>query len=254
MRDYLSYSGFRIWSECPWKYKLNYVEEIGGFTGNEFTAFGSAVHNTCENVLLEKITTKQAGLHFQQQFKKELEELDFEHDPKLALNMYIQGKRLAPLAVPALKEYFGECEIVSVEEDLYESIEGHDLKFKGFVDVVVKTPDGKHHVIDWKTCSWGWDARKKSDKLTTYQLTLYKYFYAKKHNIDPSMIETHFALLKRTANKNIVELFRVTSGKIKMNNAFKSFEKALYNIKSKMFVKNRLSCNGCEFYRTDHCP
>ena len=68
------------------------------------------------------------------------------------------------------------------------------------------------------------------------------------------MIETHFALLKRTANKNIVELFRVTSGKIKMNNAFKSFEKALYNIKSKMFVKNRLSCNGCEFYRTDHCP
>ena len=29
----------------------------------------------------------------------------------------------------------------------------------------------KYH-IDWKTCSWGWDSRKKSDKMIT-TLTLY---------------------------------------------------------------------------------
>ena len=32
--------------------------------------------------------------------------------------------------------------------------------FKGFIDLVVKTPDGKYHIIDWKTCSWGWDAQR----------------------------------------------------------------------------------------------
>ena len=75
------------------------------------------------------------------------------------------------------------------------------LVFKGYIDLVIKTTDGKYHVIDWKTCSWGWDREKKNSKLITYQLTLYKKFFCQKHNIDPSLVETHFALLKRTAKR-----------------------------------------------------
>ncbi len=56
--------------------------------------------------------------------------------------------------------------------------------FKGFIDLVIKTPDGKYHVIDWKTCSWGWDMKKKTDKMMAYQLSFYKNYFAKKHNID----------------------------------------------------------------------
>ena len=54
--------------------------------------------------------------------------------------------------------------------------------------------------------------------MMTYQLTFYKHFWAKKHKVDPKKIETYFALLKRTATKNRVEIFRVTSGpkKLKM--------------------------------------
>jgi hypothetical protein len=47
--------------------------------------------------------------------------------------------------------------------------------------------------------------------MITYQLTFYKYFYAQKHGIDQKNIETHFALLKRIAKKDQVEIFRVTS-------------------------------------------
>ena len=72
------------------------------------------------------------------------------------------------------------------------------------------TADSVVHIFDWKTCSWGWDARRKADKMTTYQLTLYKHFYVQKMGLDPAEVETHFALLKRTANKNRVEFFRVT--------------------------------------------
>ena len=54
--------------------------------------------------------------------------------------------------------------------------------------------------------------KKRSDKLVTYQLTLYKNFYSLKYNIDMENIETHFALMKRTSKKNRVEIFRVTSG------------------------------------------
>jgi len=92
--------------------------------------------------------------------------------------------------------------------------------------------------------------------MTTYQLTLYKYYFAKKHNIELSNIETHFALLKRTAKKNKVEIFRVTSGKKKTENAINLLRKAIYNIKHENRIKNRLSCTqgyGCEFYKTEYC-
>ena len=74
-----------------------------------------------------------------------------------------------------------------------------------------------------------------------------------KYDIDPTNIETHFALLKRTAKKNNVEFFRVTSGKKRMKNALKALEKSLYYINRKFSIKNRLSCKYCEFYKTEHC-
>jgi len=89
--------------------------------------------------------------------------------------------------------------------------------------------------------------------MTTYQLTFYKYYFAKKHNIDINDVETHFALLKRTAKKDHVEIFRVTSGPRKTENALNLMAKALYNIGKKRFIKNRLSCNRCEFYKTSYC-
>ena len=68
------------------------------------------------------------------------------------------------------------------------------------------------------------------------------------------MVETHFALLKRTAKKDNVEIFRVTSGPRKTNNATDLLRKALLSIQNKMFIKNRLSCRGCEFKNTKLCP
>ena len=175
--------------------------------------------------------------------------------------MRTAGKTIAPLVIPALHEYFPMgFEILATEENLMVPIKEFtesEYDFKGFIDLVVKTEDGQYHIIDWKTCSWGWDARKRAEKMTTYQLTLYKKYYAQKHDIDPVNIETHFALLKRTAKSNHVELFRVTSGNKKTSNALKLLTKALTNIDNKNYVKNKLSCQGrygpCEFYNTEHC-
>ena len=68
--------------------------------------------------------------------------------------------------------------------------------------------------------------------------------------------ETHFALLKRTAKKNIVEIFNVTSGEKRIQNALQLLDRAVKTIKSKTHVKNKLSCTagyGCEFYKTKYC-
>ena len=183
---------------------------------------------------------------------------DHEINKKLVLDMVGQGKRIIPEIEDALNEYFEEYEVLAVEMPLMEDIvDEEDYKFKGFIDAVVTTPDGKVHIFDWKTCSWGWNAKKRSEPMVTYQLTLYKNYFCQKMGIDPANVETHFALLKRTAKNNPVEFFRVTSGPRKTENALKLLSTALYNIKNKRYIKNRLSCTGgfgCKFFNTEHCP
>ena len=256
--SHISFSALKNWNQCPYYYKITYVDKIKGFVGNHYTAFGTALHEVCEKHAEDN---NLQGLEdiFEQAFLRELKELpeDVRKEIKLkdVQQMREQGKRLALVAIPALKSHFGNFEVVSTEEDIYESIENfEDYNFKGFIDLVIKTEDGKVHIIDWKTCSWGWNSQKKSDPMTTYQLTYYKHFYNQKHDIPLDNIETHFALLKRTAKKDLVEIFRVTSGKRKMSNAMELLEKALYNIQSGKFIKNKLACSKCEFNNTEHCP
>ena len=252
---HISYSELKDWKFCPFYHKLTRVDKIEGFTGNEYTAFGSAIHSVCEKKLLNEEISDD---FFVQEFKKNIAELDDSIDNKTIHQMMKQGNNIIPEIDDALNEYFEEYEVLAVEMPLMEDIEGHDdYKFKGFIDAIVATPDGKVHIFDWKTCSWGWDSKKKSDKMITYQLTLYKKYFCQKMNVDPNNVETHFALLKRTAKKNHVEFFRVTSGPRKTENALKLLETALYNIKNQRYIKNKLSCTsgyGCKFYGTEHCP
>jgi len=254
---HISYSELKDWKFCAFYHKLTRVDKIDGFKGNEYTAFGTAMHTVCEKKLLEEEISSD---FFVKELKKNIAELDEELDinKKLVSQMMGQGKMIIPEISDALKDYFEEYEVMAVEMPLMEPIEGEEsYNFKGYIDAVVATPDGKVHIFDWKTCSWGWDARRKNDKMTTYQLTLYKHFFAQRLNIDPADIETHFALLKRTAKKNRVEFFRVTSGTKKTENALKLLHTALYNIKNERYIKNRLSCTGgygCKFYKTEHCP
>lgn len=257
MRSHISFSEMKIWDECPYKHKLVYKDKIKQFLGNEYTAFGTAIHHVCEQAVVNDKVDMHAEFNI-----KFLEELKLLTEKKVELkkdlvsDMRVQGKNLLKYILPALKTNFSNFEVVSVEEELFLPMNDTNIKFKGFIDLVIKTDDGKYHVIDWKTCSWGWDSKKKADRIISYQITLYKKFFALKHNIDPKNIETHFALLKRTAKSNNVEIFRVTSGPKKTDNAFNLLNKAVYNISRNNHVKNRLSCTsgyGCEFYKTVHC-
>ena len=255
---HISYSELKDWVHCAFYHKLTRIDGIDGFKGNAYTAFGTAMHSVCEKKLLNEGGDHEQ--HFIDTFADCISDLDdgIEVDNRLVADMVGQGKRIIPEIEEALNEYFEEYEVLAVEMPLYEPIEGEeDYKFKGYIDAIVATPDGKVHIFDWKTCSWGWDSRKKSDKMVTYQLTLYKHFFAQRMKVDPKDIETHFALLKRTAKKSRVEFFRVTSGEQKTKNALKTLNMALYNIKKKRYIKNKLSCTagyGCKFYRTEHCP
>ena len=250
---HISYSELKDWTYCAFYHKLTRIDKIGGFKGNLFTAFGTAIHDVCEKKLSQEDVNDE---YFIQQFEKCVDKLDddIEIDEDLATKMMDQGKAILPEIEDALNDYFGKYELFAAEMPLYETMSGEDYRFKGFIDAIVVTPDKKVHIFDWKTCGWGWDARRRADKMTTYQLTLYKHFFCLKFDIDPADVETHFALLKRTSKGDKVEFFRVTSGPKKTQNVLKLLNKALYNIKNKRYIKNRLSCARCDFRHTVHCP
>ncbi len=255
--SHISFSELKVWNDCAFKHKLQYIDKVKVFTSTEYTCFGIAIHETCEKSLLKEIREDQHDEYFETKFKEELKTLQnqMETNQVLVLDMVAQGKAILSELYKSIKDYLGEYEVVSTEEPLFERIQklNFEYTFKGFVDLILKTPDGKYHIIDFKTCSWGWDQKKKSDPMITYQLTYYKNFYGQKYNIDPKMIETHFALMKRTVKKNRIEFFRVSSGTKKTENANILLTKAIIAIKNNKYIKNRLSCKGCEFYKTDLC-
>lgn len=253
----ISFSELKNWKECPYRHKLIHIDKLPYFEGNEFTAFGTAIHAVCEVAIPDP--TKNAIEIFEVNFLSELKTLKEQGkvlDEKLVTDMRSQAKPICEQVLPAVKEHFGNFEVVSVEEEILEPIEefdSHGRRFKGFIDMVIKTPDDKIHIIDWKTCSWGWDMKKKTDPMTNYQLTYYKNYYSKKHNVGPKNIETYFVLLKRTAKKDNVEVVRVTSGPKKTENSLKLLENAVINIEKGLHIKNRLNCKYCKFYKTEHC-
>jgi len=254
-KTHVSFSEIKTWDECTWKHKLDYIDRIKVFKGNEYTAFGKAVHTVGEILVYDD--DEKAEDIFEAQFLNELQMLK-EEDKTIIFNsslindMRKQGAQLAPQLIPGLEEYFDSYEVAATEEELMVPIDNSEYKFKGFIDLVVKKDD-EYHILDWKTCSWGWNSKKKTDRILSYQLTLYKHFYAKKYGIDPSKIKTYFALLKRTAKNNQVEIFEIKCGPKKIDNALKLINKMLYNVERQNFIKNKLSCKYCPYDGTKHC-
>ena len=70
---HISYSEIKNWSVCPFYHKLTYIDKIKIFKGNEHTAFGNAVHDTCENMLLNE--QLEAADYFMTRYKEVLKKL-----------------------------------------------------------------------------------------------------------------------------------------------------------------------------------
>lgn len=257
--EYLSFSGIKDWDFCPHYYKLTRIDKVYKFNGNMHTAFGSAVHSALETLVSERnnkdreyaieISKKQ----FLTAFNNDVERLNLDPESKDIKSMYSQADILLGGVLDFMKNRFGNYEVVAIEEELNEGIDSEkygDIKYKGYIDLVIRTKDGKIHIIDWKTCSWGWPWKKKSDPMTSYQLTYYKNFFAKKYGFDLKKVETCFILLKRTAKKDNIEVVRISSGEKKTENALKLLDTAIYNIDRGNHIKKKTSCHNCDLWKT----
>ena len=245
-----------------------HVDKIDVFEPSPFLDFGTAVHEGCETLLetntvdSEKLLTNIRNAWQTNGFDNpdwvEKQPGWYKYHPveewcTWASNMWAD--------VPDfLDRTFSGWEVVKAEEELYEEIENHDVKFKGFIDAVIKVPKkrgagSEYWILDWKTSnSYGWRREKKQDILMTAQLILYKHFWSKKHNVPLNDIRCGFILLKRGGKPgNMCELVRVSAGPKTMDKALKIMRSMIKMVKKKFNLKNRNSCTYCPYMGTEHC-
>ncbi len=164
-----------------------------------------------------------------------------------------------------------EAEVLYNEHPLYVPIDRDDmdLKFKGFIDMVIRTKDKRGntilYVLDFKTCSWGWDRDKRQDKAVHFQILLYKHFLCKKFNLDPKMVRCAFVLLKKRPRKDDhpVEWFPISAGPVSVQRAVDELNMDMTEIARREltgnFKKDRNQCvnsfgDTCPYLRTEQCP
>jgi len=268
--DHVSFSQLLVMQMCPWQHFEKYV--LGKKSEQTiFTTFG-----TLAGVALEQNIqhgNKQSWISFLKEIIKfinssevsneDLEKSYFKtwckkNDKEITEENY-RRFNIESFCNSALRIYkdiilyfendLKEWEVISFEIPLLEPIDGIELKFKGYIDCVLKhKTEDRYKILDFKTCSWGWDNETKSDTAKLYQVILYKKYWCEKNNIDTKKVECAYLLLKRSpAKKDIsaIEMFDITSGDRKLNNAELWMLETLKKIFNNVKIKTVDTCKYC---------
>jgi hypothetical protein len=275
MKPHVSYSEVRCWKECAYRHKLLYINKIGVDEPSPYLSYGTAIHDGIEKFLKTGKMDKEAvfknitdewekhgfdsneWITAQADYRKSQGWRPKKHDH---LPVWIDFADTALSEFPDfLRETFGEYEVISAEEQLYEYFPEAEIFFKGFIDALLKVNiRGKdyYYVIDWKTAGdKGWYASKRRDILTWAQIALYKAFWRNKKNLDIKSVKCGFVLLKRGGSPgSVCELVKVSVGPKAEENAIKILRTMVKTVRRGIYLKNRNSCLFCEFKNTPACP
>ena len=279
----ISYSQYNQWVTCPYKWKLNYIDELGEFTDSIHTLFGTSMHEVLQTyltvmyndtiktadalpldkMLLHRMKTNYTGIMERNGGEVFCEQHDMEE-------FYQHGLTILEWFKKKRANYFSKkgYELVGIEVPIdYELPNG--IKFIGYMDVVIydRVRD-RYKIIDIKTSTMGWNKWMKADKNKTNQLLLYKQFYGKQNDIPLDKIDVEYFIVKRKLYKKVdfpqrrVQTFSPASGKPSINkvmnnlNQFinESFIEGEYN-NDHTYIKqpSKKNCRFCEFNQTIHC-
>lgn len=272
LKEHVSYSEVRVWKECSWRHKLLYLDKIETFEESPHLYYGSIVHDAVEHFL----KTKELKLQeMEENLRKEWERVGFdgvwreEQEKKnkdykhIPFEKWLLWAQNSVNALPQwMDENFPQWETVSAEEMLYEEMQDLPLKFKGYIDCIIKVPQKaagkwKYYILDWKTASArGWDWEKQQDFLTHMQLLLYKHFWMTKNSLGSRDVQCAFVLLKKVDKiEKVCQMVSISSGPKSVEEAVKVVRSMIKGITkpNPTPLKNKTSCQWCPFANTEHC-
>ena len=209
----ISYSQFSKWVECPYAWKLDYVDKQRTFKGNIYTIFGSAVHECIQLYLrvmyaesIKKANELPLDEFLMDEMKKQYLETkeNFDDDEVLSSaeelkEFYFQGVQILDYFKKKRASYFSKkgYSLAGIERPLNYKLP-KNLNFVGFIDVIIRDEiRDRLKIIDIKTSTMGWNKYMKADKNKSNQLLLYKQFYSKQFNFPIDKIDVEFFIVKR---------------------------------------------------------
>ena len=204
----ISYSQFSMYLQCPKKWEQEYALNKRVFEQSIHTIFGTAVHEVLQNYLTVMYS----------QSAKKADEIDVSSDLQSRMVRLYQdaAKKTGHFSTPEeLQEFWKDgIEILSYfkrKRNVYFSSRNEELlgietelglnlvsnlKFKGFIDVVIRDKrTGPIRIIDLKTSTRGCNKYQKADKTKASQLVLYKEYYAKQFGWDPEKIDILYIVI-----------------------------------------------------------
>lgn len=229
---------------------------------NFYSMFGSAVDKYVENVIERSDFRtypivksywkffKQNAVNNVLQFEvgEKIMSMTREDWVKSTKMIFVVGNSVLSL----IKEKFSNIKKIECQHKLYEQIKGSALKFKGYIDIIIHLNNGKKIVIDLKTVTNPYSWIKFADTTKLYQVILYKNFLAQEFKINNDDIDCHYLLATRDNNKS--ELYSITSGNKKIDNANIWLTKNIKSLNKGTKMKNRAACKFCPFKeRKDLC-
>tara|TARA_R110002074_G_C12401187_1_gene654165 strand:- start:271 stop:1131 length:861 start_codon:yes stop_codon:yes gene_type:complete len=278
----ISYSQLSMYSECPKKWKLNYIDKLRVSEPSIYLLFGTAMHEVIQKYLdvMYKYTAKRAD---QLNLERTLQEVMVE---RFNIDKEAYGKE--PCTKEQLKEFFQDgCDILDFFKKHradYFSKKGYELigcevpvemnlqkelTWVGYLDIVIKdTVHDRIRIYDIKTSTMGWNKWMKADDNKTQQLLLYKQFYSKQYNHPIDRIDVEYFIVKRRLYENAkfpqkrVQKFVPASGTVSMNKVAKKLTKFIdeafnedgsYTTNELAPTPSKKSCKWCEFRGTEYC-
>jgi len=211
----ISYSQFAMWSTCPQKWKLTYIDRIRLGGPSIHTCFGTAFHETMQWWLhvMYKDSVKASDrlnlnecLHEQmiQNYMLSVSDLGGVHfsTPSELQEFFEDGVAILDWLRKNRSKYFSNTthELVGIEMPLYVQAADTNVKviMNGFLDIVLREKEtGKIVIIDIKTSTKGWNSYAKADKTKASQLVLYKEYFAKQYGYDVEAIDIKYFIVKR---------------------------------------------------------
>lgn len=276
LKEHVSFSELRLFNECQWKWVLLKVFGEKVEERSFQMDFGKAVHSGMEIMYSPGGSVERATQHAQDLYDEALKTLEFTHKSDRAEAYRIRD------CIPG---FYRDCEVcpelqgittLKSELQLMQKIDrtdGLDVKFKGFIDIVfVKKLKYKTviYIADFKTCQWGWPAKKFQDIEVISQLLLYKFYFCKMMGADPKNVSLAFILLKKKPKEGdlTVDVAKISAGPKATENALEYMQKAITGMHSYSYEKNYRVCvrswkdpdtkeerkAKCPFAGTESCP
>ena len=254
-KPHVSYSEVSCWTLCGWKHKLSYIDKVPLPPQDWIHAnFGTHVHAGVENYLKTRVMDIQPVLDAIATQWAEMNRPSVEKWQSWAKNILEQFPSW-------LEENFAGWELLGAELALYEDIPNEIIKFKGFVDCLVRVPLNKEKtrwkvwILDWKTGpAYGWRRDKLEDPLVLAQLFLYKDYLLRKLELNSREVGCAFVVLKKGAKVgNCIVRYDVSAGPKSLEAGAKIVRNMVSGVRKGKFIKNKYACEWCDYRKAGIC-